>query len=72
MRQWNIYDCNNIACTEIRANRSAECRDKWIKAKCVREFATEAVKTPCPEMATFLVHMNYKACVEDYAPFESD
>jgi hypothetical protein len=65
-----MYDCRNIACSEIRAVRNSECHKKWFKTKCIRELSTEAVKTSCPEMATFFVSMNYKTCSEDHAPFQ--
>jgi hypothetical protein len=67
-----MHDCHAIACSEIRANRSAECRHKWIKTRCTRDLATEAVKTSCPEMAAFLVHIHYRPCVKDYTPFQED
>ena len=75
----NLEDCEQLACSEIRASRESECASKmypwpaadWLKRQCVRTTAINATSNMFPDRGAKCVNAVFDRCYADTVPFYS-
>ena len=74
-RKWDLFDCETLAKSEVRAARDAECANtslNFTKRFCVRDRARVATTNMFPEKGGDCVGKVFEEALKDYAPFTSD
>ena len=67
--QMDLRKCVNLAYSEIRAAREAECHDSWMQSHCVKQKALQATSNLFPQQAGFCISQAYSQAMNDLRPF---
>lgn len=68
--QLDLRECVNLAYSEVRAAREAECRDSWMQPYCVKQKALQATSNLFPQQAASCVSQAYQQAMQDMRPFQ--
>jgi hypothetical protein len=66
----DLRDCVNLAYSEIRAAREAECHDSWMQPYCVKQKALQATSNLFPQQAGSCISQAYQKAINDLRPFQ--
>jgi len=76
VRKMDLMDCDQLACSEIRANREGECQGTWIveyfRRACTKSNAINATESIFPEKAKECVLRMFEKCYKDAEPIIGD
>jgi len=76
VRKMDFSDCDQLACSEIRANRDGECKGKWMveyfRRRCARRNAVCATQSMFPERGRDCVLRMFEKCFKDTVPFPKE
>jgi hypothetical protein len=67
--QLNLRDCENLAYSEVRAAREAECLGAWSQSSCTRVTAQRATQNLFPWGARQCIRKVFDRAYEDTRPF---
>lgn len=67
----DLRKCVNLAYSEIRAAREAECRDSWMQPYCVKQKALQATQNLFPQEAGNCISQAYEKAMQDMRPFQN-
>lgn len=68
----DLRSCVNLAYSEIRAAREAECKNSWSPSSCVRQKALQATQNLFPQQAGRCISEAYQQAIQDLRPFENN
>lgn len=70
----DLQQCENLAYSEIRAAKAAECRNTWnqLQTFCVKQKAICATKNLFPSRGRNCVHKVFARAFADSQPFKDD
>lgn len=69
MLQLDLRDCENLAYSEVRAARQAECANSWMPQSCIRQKALTATHNLFPDHARQCVQRVLEQAMKDTRPF---
>lgn len=71
--QLDLQDCENLAYSEVRAAKAAECRDSWsqLQPYCVKQKAISATNNLYPKGGRACVNRVFQTAFADNRPFDS-
>lgn len=76
VRDMDLTDCDQLACSEIRSNREGECNGTWIfetmRRRCTRLNAINATESMFPDRASECVRRMFEKCYKDEVPMTRD
>ena len=74
-KRYDLFSCDGLAASEIRAAREAECSGKFdspqLRDICIRRRATLSTANLFPREAEAAVNRNFEFAVKDLEPFHS-
>ncbi|KAG7352222.1 peptidase M76 family protein [Nitzschia inconspicua] len=72
--QLDLQDCENLAYSEVRAAKAAECRDSWkqLQPYCVKQKAISATNNLFPKEGRNCINRVFATAFADNRPFNGD
>ncbi|KAG7366327.1 peptidase M76 family protein [Nitzschia inconspicua] len=72
--QLDLQDCENLAYSEVRAAKAAECRDSWkqLQPYCVKQKAISATNNLFPKEGRNCINRVFATAFADNRPFDGD
>jgi hypothetical protein len=70
--QLDLQDCENLAYSEVRAAKAAECRDSWkqLQPYCVKQKAISATNNLYPSEGRSCIQRVFRTAFHDNRPFD--
>ena len=79
----DLTKCEDLACSEVRAAREAECSEttylkafplpdvarSYLHKRCTRQHATQATSAMFPRRASSCIEAAFERCFNDHVPF---
>jgi hypothetical protein len=72
--QLDLKDCENLAYSEVRAAKAAECRDSWkqLQPYCVKQKAISATNNLFPKEGRSCINRVFQTAFADNRPFDGN